>query len=175
MQITLSKLSMFKIRIKQFIHLYNAFLYLNKHMNVSEPASQDLFAVPATLWAALPKPEAAVATAADLQPCPRVQRESSQTPWVTPRRSTPSNLLPIAPASREFYGKMNRKVTHPPVATQGSRDDLISVGSTDSRRISTPIDKEHGEAVLTISIGPRVIYFQTLSFEEPPTLPSHFL
>lgn len=40
---------MFKIRIKQFIHLYNAFLYVNKHMNVSEPASQDLFAVPATL------------------------------------------------------------------------------------------------------------------------------
>lgn len=28
---------------------------------------------------------------------------------------------------------------------QGSRDDLISVGSTDSKRISTLTEKDHGE------------------------------
>lgn len=31
------------------------------------------------------------------------------------------------------------------VVIQGSRDDLISVGSTDSRRVSTLTEKDHGE------------------------------
>lgn len=73
-------------------------------MNVSEPASQDLFALPATLWAALPELEAAVGTAAHLQPRPRSQRESPQTPWDW----HPGGLL----SQTCFMNKLHHQVTH---------------------------------------------------------------
>lgn len=37
------------------------------------------------------------------------------------------------------------------VVVQGSRDDLISTGSTDSRRISTAIERDHGEFRTTVT------------------------
>lgn len=47
------------------------------NVHVSEPAGQDLFALPASFGAALPEPETAVGTAAHIQPRPRSPRESS--------------------------------------------------------------------------------------------------
>lgn len=48
--------------------VYPVFLYADLlFLNVSEPAGQDLHAVPATLRAALPEPEAAVGPAADVK------------------------------------------------------------------------------------------------------------
>lgn len=47
-----------------------------KHVHDSEPAGQDLFALPAPFGAALPEPEAVVGAAARLQPRPGSQRES---------------------------------------------------------------------------------------------------
>lgn len=46
---------------------------------VSEPAGQDLFAVPPTLWAALPELEAAFRSASHLQS------------WAGPKRESPHN------------------------------------------------------------------------------------
>lgn len=50
---------------------------------VSEPAGQDLFAVPPTLWAALPELEAAVRSASHLQSWAGPKRESPRyTPFL---------------------------------------------------------------------------------------------
>lgn len=77
---------------------------------------------------------------------------SSVSTWVssdplglTPRRSTLSNL-----PHEHFTPPSNPPPPKTPI--QGSRDDLISVGSTDSRRISTAIDKEHGKAGFLINM-----------------------
>lgn len=61
-----------------FDSFFCAYITKMPYINVSEPASQDLFAVPATFWAALPESEAVVSPAAHLQLRAWPQRESPQ-------------------------------------------------------------------------------------------------
>lgn len=51
-------------------------------INVAEPAGQDLFALPAAFWAALPEPETAVCPATHYQPRTWPQRESHRNPGI---------------------------------------------------------------------------------------------